>query len=747
MAGLSVGGLASGLDTNSIIAQLTALERAKVTREIEKKDKAQGTLDKFKELETRLGNLGSKAKGLDSPNNFNLFKSNSNYEDFATISGGEGAVAGQYELTVYQLATTQKVASDSFAAINTPMADHANWDPSWGGKVTLSLSTTVAKQKSDPGKTTVDVEISQSDSLKDIVNKINAAEGAGVRASLMTMQNGENRLVLTAVDSGTKSFYISEKGGTDFLGDVLGIVNSDELQASTSGSLLISNPNKNSTTLAANGDTTFDKLDNGLGADKRFTQTDSLGIKIGGTWISVNIHDGSDYLSIDEVLNGSRLPSAPPAPGSLNSKLAIYGLEASINDSGEIVIKGSSDPLVNPHFDSSNLENIEIKIGTLNGAGTDFDSVKKDFGKLSIGNVFKDGNEINKAVNAFYTLDGIAIGSKSNRDDKTIVGTTFTLNKAEPALTVKVSLEMDKDGLVGKINEFIEEFNALLKFIDENSKTSVKEETDPVTGKKTSKREVGVFSGDTNISGLRESLRQMVSGVIESISGAIKDTSSGTPPYPPYNGYSTIYSSASRIGIITGKDGYYTVDKSALGKALEADFEGVRKLFTANTFSDNPGFKIGRFTKDSIPGTYEVKNNGTEIWFNGKMLEGVTSTPDGKILTTKDGLSIEIGTGDAKLTYVRGIAAQISNFMEKANSGYYDYNTKRNVDGFFKQSKTTYQRRIDEIQKRVDQLEARVVNYNMRITNQFNALERSMSALQSQTSNMMSALSSTSYRR
>jgi len=254
------------------------------------------------------------------------------------------------------------------------------------------------------------------------------------------------------------------------------------------------------------------------------------------------------------------------------------------------------------------------------------------------------------------------------------------------------------------------------------------EQTD-ANGKKTSNRVVGPFTGDSGISSLRENLRSMFSGVLNELTNSIN------------NGYSTVYSSASRVGILATKEGYYEVDKEKLTKALTADFEGVRKLFTSGGFSDTPGFSIGRFTKDSEAGVYEYDSQKLTWTLNGKEVEG--TWVGNNIFTTKNGLSIELpnGAGDAKVTFLRGIAGQISTFVEQAKTGY--YNQKGDwVDGYIKQSNDKYQARIDDIQKRVDLLQARVDNFEARLVKQFTALEKSMSSLQSQSSNMLAAMSS-----
>ena len=779
MPAMSVGGLASGLDTNSIISQLTALEQTKVTREAKKKEAAQSTLDKFKELQTRLSTLQSKANGLNVPANFNVFAATSNYPEYAQVKGGEGATAGQYEIKINQLATTQKVASKSFAAINTPLEGNT------GGTITLSTSIAAQKKDSTEKGKTVDVKIEASDTLKDIVNKINAAEGTGVRASLMTMANGDNRLVLTAVDTGTNAFFLKEEGGTSILSSVLGILSENEHeQKAKSANALVTLDGK-----AATEATTFDKLNTVL------NKNNLAGGDVVGIYLPTDKGDGSSgWVTFDLYKRNfdidPSLPTSDPDYGKLalgsdgkpiaktigdvlgeiNTALSASGANftAKLNSSGEIVLEGDLDSDGNFGFDPDGkkmlgLAKIQI-IGLKDYQGETKEDiadlfnnvltqaekdalVKKDMGKFSSANVFQE--VVTDAQNAFYTLNGMGVSSQSNEDDKIINGTTFVLMKVTTKLDepVKVALELDQNALVDKIAGFIEEFNALLRFIDENAKAITKEEENPVTGKKENTRITGPFTGDTAVNSIRDQLKAMMTSTINQITTALnKDGNTG------YKG--TEYSSASRIGIVTNREGYLDVDRDKLNKALTADFEGVRKLFSANHFSDTNGFKVGNFTKNSKAGVYEVTATG-EVTLNGEKVE---ATVYGNIITTKDGLSFEVpssnikfdGEGNpyeapAKVTFVRGLANQVSNFIEIAKSLTITLSNGKIVPGFFKQTENTYQERIKNIQERMDVLQRRVDNYSMRITNQFNSLERSMSTLQSQTSNMMSALSGLNY--
>jgi len=736
MAGMSVGGLVSGMDTNSIVAQLTALEQMKVTRENQKKESAQKTLDKFKELQTRLGNLAAKASAIETQNKFNVFKSTSSYEDYVSVSGKEGATAGQYEIEVKQLATTQKVYSKKIDEINTPVIAAVGADPvdffDTNGSATISLSKTEAALKKDPTKKTVDIKISKNDTLKDIVNKINAAEGAGVRASIMAMANGDNRLVLTAVETGTNGFQISDNSaaiGKGSILEALGILSSGTDQVVASKNVLLTTDGE-----IADESTKFDKLNTVMNKNN-FATGDKIGIYLPtdngsgtGGWVTFDLYNGTTAKTIGDVL------------GEINTALTASGANftATLNEHGEIILKGDLNG--DRNFDSSSLKDVKIQMGTFKSDNSGFLEVKKDMGGLTSRSIF--ANPLNEGKNAIYTIDGMTVNSQSNTDDKTINGTIFTLKKVskEGMEPIKVSLELDKDAIVGNITAFIDEFNALLSFINENAKTTVKEDTDKISGKKTTTREVGPFSGDSGISSLRDNLKRMMTSVIEEISGTKN------------NGYQTTYSSASRLGITTQKDGTLGVDRDKLTQAINADFEGIRRLFTSNNFSDTVGCKVGNFNKNSSAGVYEVTvdvDGSAIVMLNGQKMNLMeyngNEVLENRVITLENGLAFEVPTSfgaggpeTAKITFVRGIASQISNFVDKA---------KDTVSGYYKTSEKNYQNRIDSIQKRVEELQVRVDNYNARITKQFAALERNMGNLQSQTANMMSALSGVSYRR
>lgn len=689
MSGISVGGLSSGIDSSSIIAQLTSLEQAKVTREEAKKKSAETTLEKFSDLETRLGNLAKAAGAVDEAKDFNVFSTLSNNDEYAVVSGDENAVDGQYEIVVNQLATTQKVASSSFANVTAAQ--------NWTGE--FEVSTSNATQKADATKTSVTIKVDANDSLKDIASKINSADGIGVRASLMSLANGENRMVLTALDEGTEGFFLKGTSGDDILGSKLGILSNKQSAATDNAFVTLEGT-------AAQGSTKFMDLSTGLtnnnldvGDTINFSGTNANGTStISGSFTIGANSTLSDFLN---TLSAAYNSDTNPASNTV----------VSLNNSGEIVLTSANGGSYTSAI-SLNMNLVEVGGGQTSTLALGGSTARNTY-----------VNTLNEAQNAFYTLDGMAVSSQTNQDSSTITGTTFTLKKANPAITVNVSLKQDNTAIADKIKAFVEEYNTLMKFIDENSKVTMKEETDD-NGKKKTTRTKGAFSGDSNISSLRTQLQSMMTSPISELADR------------------TQYSSLSRIGITTDRTGSLEVDSDKLTKALTNDLDGVRRLFTVNGFSSDPGYTMGRYTKDTETGTYYIDVANVNFGSNkdgsysatdvGSLFGNIFSSSTG----SSKGLSIEVPDSASTVTsftFVRGVANQFSWFVDKAK----DY-----VDGYFKSSKDTYQKRIDSMDERIDTLQTRVDNYEKRLTAQFTALELSMSKMQNQTSNMLSQLSS-----
>jgi len=192
---ISSTGVGSGLDVNSIVTQLMALEQRPLTLLQTKASTIQTKISAFGSLKSQLSSLDTVATRLGDPANWNPLTTSST--DTATVSASASATAsaGSYAVEVTQLAQAQALSSSTFASSSTVVGT---------GQLMLELGTTAAgvftpKTGVLPKLITIDSSNQTLGGIRDAIN----ASGAGVTASIVT-SGGASRLVLrspTGADS------------------------------------------------------------------------------------------------------------------------------------------------------------------------------------------------------------------------------------------------------------------------------------------------------------------------------------------------------------------------------------------------------------------------------------------------------------------------------------------------------------------------------------------------------------------
>ncbi|MBZ0273446.1 flagellar filament capping protein FliD [bacterium] len=186
---MSSVGLATGLDTDTLIAQLMSIERRPVLR-LENKIKSRNTqLAVYTDLRSRLDSLRSAVSGIKTAAAFSKFTATSSNEEVATVSASGEAQAGTHTMKVTQLATNAISVSQSFASNSASI-----------GTGTFRLSI---------GGEDHDIEITSSNNtIKGLRDAINAAD-TGVTASIVQDDASGNsfRLVLSSDETGTENAH------------------------------------------------------------------------------------------------------------------------------------------------------------------------------------------------------------------------------------------------------------------------------------------------------------------------------------------------------------------------------------------------------------------------------------------------------------------------------------------------------------------------------------------------------------
>src|SRR5262249_51864158 len=146
-------GLISGLDTESIISKLTAIDRQPVTKLQQKEAAYQVTLTSYGSMKSTLSSLRTAASALDATTDLTQFTGVSSNTDAFTASVFTTAKAGTYDIKVDGLAQVHKLKSSAFG-VNEAVG---------AGKFTLQLGTGTATE----------ITVDTDDTLADVANQIN----------------------------------------------------------------------------------------------------------------------------------------------------------------------------------------------------------------------------------------------------------------------------------------------------------------------------------------------------------------------------------------------------------------------------------------------------------------------------------------------------------------------------------------------------------------------------------------------
>ncbi|WP_270333687.1 flagellar filament capping protein FliD [Ligilactobacillus acidipiscis] len=214
-AGLSFLGQYSGITTD-VVDQLIEAESGGKTLLQNKVTKYNQEKSAWSEISSALSNFQTKLKSLQDNDSYYSKIAKSSNEDLATISGNSDAKnGGDFELLVSQLAKQTKLTGSQVSAAETNSTDL-----NLNGKLTFAYQG----EKTDDSPETVDIDITEKDSLLDIADKINKeAKNIGVSAVVIN-----KRLVLTNNKSGAKETTLDQTKNTATLA-ALGLNTSADL--------------------------------------------------------------------------------------------------------------------------------------------------------------------------------------------------------------------------------------------------------------------------------------------------------------------------------------------------------------------------------------------------------------------------------------------------------------------------------------------------------------------------------------
>lgn len=203
----SIDGLASGLNTSSIISQLMQLERRGQVRLQNQQKVTETAISALQALNSKFLSLSSAAKTFSSggtSNGWNMMSVTSTDATRATATTTAGAAAGEVTFTIKQLASAETWKTSGTVAALTDVVVAAG--------TTLTLTKDGVAKSIDTGDGT----------LGTLMEAIKAA-GAGVTATAVQVSPGAYALQLSSTTTGDTAISLTDAAGADpFAGLPLG---------------------------------------------------------------------------------------------------------------------------------------------------------------------------------------------------------------------------------------------------------------------------------------------------------------------------------------------------------------------------------------------------------------------------------------------------------------------------------------------------------------------------------------------
>ncbi len=226
MSDFTMPGLATGLDTSSIIQQLMSIERRPVTM-LQSRKKVENTgLERLRLLNTKFLALEAAAKAVmgsstSATSPFGAKTASSSNNAMFTATAGSTATPGSYSLEVLALAKSQKVGGNAYTGV-----------------------TAASQLQISNGVNTATINIAAGDSVDTVAAAINADSNSGLAASVVS-----GKLVLLGKGSGlAENYTLTEVSGSGSLLSELGVQAAGTDVAAADASINIAGVNVTSAT-------------------------------------------------------------------------------------------------------------------------------------------------------------------------------------------------------------------------------------------------------------------------------------------------------------------------------------------------------------------------------------------------------------------------------------------------------------------------------------------------------------------
>ena len=338
--------------------------------------------------------------------------------------------------------------------------------------------------------------------------------------------------------------------------------------------------------------------------------------------------------------------------------------------------------------------------------------------------------ETRSAQDARVRVDGYPDGAWITRSTNTITdilpGVTLNLHApTETGETVRVSINRDTEGLKEKVNAFVQAYNGVTDYVQEQTAY------DEATGT------AGILMGEYTTTTIRQQTRLPI---IEAAPGFLDG--------------SDAYTLAGEVGLSVDRYGTLALEEEAFEEALADDYLGVLTLLGADRTgaSDSEALRFYAAGSMTEPDLYDVEatfdagtlvsarikasDEGDGAWrdaaVDGNTITGDADHPEASLQVTADYGGT--GTVEAQVRVRQGVAGRLYETVDDL------LDPLAGVLANVQERCTTV---LDSLGENIVRQEDRLEAMEARLRQQFARLERTLAQLQAQQSALASAFSST----
>lgn len=613
----SIGGLATGLDTNAIISALVASERA-----LENPIKNQGTqaqlaLQSYGLIRTGLSSVTTAALALARPAAWNTLKATSSNDDIASVTAGSGTFTGTLQFTVDALASAGSVRSTNVITnTTTTVAAHASVFVAAGGRA-LGFSTFKSDDNLALGKHTITVSQASSAAVKS---------GGGALAG-STLIDGTNDTLQLDINGTPTTLTLAH--GTYTGSQLATAVQSAATAAgapvtatlSGAGVLTLTTERQGSqATLQVTGGNALSALSLTTDATATAGTDGVLQVDGGANQTFSNLEAGQSITlnaaagTITAVLAGGLTTGTVSGNNVSTGDGSLATVVGNINSAGA----GVTATAVQVGLNTYRLQITSNTAGANNGENVDASAFNDNVGGFLTLSAAADAQVTVGTGPGAYTVT-----SSTNTMSSLLPGVTLNL-KQQSATVVTVSVSRDDAGMADKVQALVDAANTVATTVAGLTKY------DPASNSGSP------LTGDATSTQLMSSLTSAFIGVVP-----------GANPASP-----------GLAGVSIDGNGQFTFDRAKFLAAFDADPSGVTKLFAQGGTADNANVQFTSAGDRAIAGTYHVivtqaALQGSDVGLTG--LFPPASLPTVKVRVGTTEVSYAVKSTDTRTDVANGL--------------------------------------------------------------------------------------------